>query len=80
VVDNPSYKKIAEQLRSKLLKDWDPAETERNVLASQRLRMFLKDALYEGEYTPWDYQPISDASQMWVRRTSNRQWDPDLGT
>ena len=63
-----------------MLKDWDPAVTERNVLASQRLRMFLKDALYEGEYTPWDYQPISDASQMWVRRTSNRQWDPDLGT
>jgi choline-sulfatase len=80
VVDNPSYKKIAEQLRSKLLKDWDPAETERNVLASQRLRIFLKDALYEGEYTPWDYQPDYDTTQMWVRRMQSLQWDPNLGS
>lgn len=79
VVGDPAYKEVASQLRAELLEDWDPAETEREVLASQRLRMFLKDALYEGEYTPWDYQPVSDSSQMWVRRESNRQWDPDLG-
>lgn len=79
VVDDPSYKETAAWLRAALLKHWDPVETERNVLASQRLRMFLKEALYEGEYTPWDYQPFSDASRKWVRRSSDQQWDPDLG-
>lgn len=79
VVDDPSYKEAASQLREELLGDWDPVETEREVLASQVQRMFVKDALYEGEYTPWDYRPVSDASRRWVRKTSNDQWDPDLG-
>jgi len=79
VVDHPAYRDIATQLRAELLADWDPVEEERRVLASQLLRIFLKEALFTGRYTTWDYQPVSDAARMWVRRTSNRQWDPNLG-
>lgn len=79
IVDESLYEDAAARLHNELLWDWDPAETERKILASQRRRMFIKDALYEGKYTPWDYQPIFNTSRVWVRRGSNRQWDPDLG-
>ena len=79
VAEDPSYEEVAVRLRAELLKDWDPEGTERSVFASQRLRMFLKEALYEGKYAPWDHQPAYDASREWVRRSSNRQWDPHLG-
>lgn len=71
VANDPSHQKVAMQFRSRLLGDWDPAETERSVLASQRRRLFLKEALYQGIYTPWDYQPVFDASGRWLRRTPN---------
>lgn len=77
--DNPDYEAVAGQLRARLLENWDPSETERRVLASQRTRMFLKDALFEGAYHNWDYEPVSNVDDVWVRRASNTQWDPDLG-
>lgn len=79
VVDEPGYRAIAAQLRARLLRGWDPEQAEQQVLASQRLRMFLKEALFQGAYTPWDYQPRLDATRRYVRRFSNRQWDPHLG-
>jgi choline-sulfatase len=79
VVEEPAYRAVAERLRARLLDGWDPDEIEQRVLASQRLRMFLKEALFQGAYTPWDYQPAFDATRMYVRRSSNRQWDPHLG-
>ncbi|MGH2350890.1 MAG: choline-sulfatase [Chloroflexota bacterium] len=79
VVDDPAYAEVAARLRRRLLDGWDPAETERQVLASQRLRAFLKEALFEGKYAPWDYQPHVDATRRWVRRSQNVQWDPNLG-
>lgn len=79
VVDDPAYKQALNQLRSELLEDWDPEVTERQVLASQRHRMLLKEALYKGKYEPWDYQAHYEASGAWVRRTSDAQWDPHLG-
>lgn len=79
VVDDPAYAAVAARLRGQMLDGWDPAAEERKILASQRLRGFLKEALFQGAYTPWDYQPRVDATRSYVRRTSNRQWDPHLG-
>ncbi|MGH2460798.1 MAG: choline-sulfatase [Chloroflexota bacterium] len=76
---DPRHADLARQIRARLLDGWDPAEEEQKVLASQRLRGFLKEALFQGQYHPWDYQPVFDATRAYVRRTSNRQWDPDLG-
>jgi choline-sulfatase len=79
VVDDPAYASLAAALRSRLLEGWDPGATERRILESQRRRMFLKEALYQGTYAPWDYQPRYDATRLYVRRASNVQWDPHLG-
>lgn len=46
---------------------WDiPAITAR-VLASQRRRRFVADALQRGKLTSWDHQPFVDASQQYMR-------------
>jgi choline-sulfatase len=79
VAGDPRYAPVAAQLRARLLDGWDPAETDRQVRASQRRRAFLKEALSQGKYTPWDYQPFFDATRQYVRRAANRQWDPHLG-
>ncbi|HEV2126583.1 MAG TPA: choline-sulfatase [Chloroflexota bacterium] len=79
LIDDPAYAEVAQELRTRMLDSWDPAETERQVLASQRLRAFLKETQFQGKYTPWDFQPFVDASKQYVRRGSNQQWDPDLG-
>jgi choline-sulfatase len=43
-----------------------PALTEA-VIASQRRRRFVFEALNHGARHSWDYQPIQDASQMYMR-------------
>jgi choline-sulfatase len=68
VVADPEYAEIASSMRRQLLAGWDGAETERKILESQRLRIFLKSALETGRFTPWDYQPFQDASRRYVRR------------
>lgn len=74
VADDPAYADVATELREQLLREWNPAETEHQVLMSQRRRTFLNEALYQGTYTPWDYQPVFDAARMYSRRTMNRHW------
>lgn len=67
LIGDPRHQELASQLRGELLSNWDPAETERNVLNSQLQRIFLREALQQGRKTSWDYQPIFDATRTWVR-------------
>lgn len=76
LADDPAYHDGAIQLREQLLREWDPAETERQVLMSQKRRTFLNEALYQGAYASWDYQPVFDAARMYSRRNTNRHWAP----
>ena len=46
---------------------WDVRAINQAVLASQRRRLFLQPILMSGKPTPWDYQPVRDASQQYVR-------------
>ncbi len=79
LANDPAQAQTVERLRRRLMEGWDPALAEQRILESQCLRMFLKEALTKGRHASWDYQPFVDASRAYVRRTSNVQWDPDLG-
>jgi choline-sulfatase len=46
---------------------WDLAGLQRQVLESQRERHLVARALARGAYAPWDFQPYSDASLLYVR-------------
>jgi len=52
---------------------WNLARVHAEVLASQRQRHLVYQALRTGRYTPWDFQPLRDAGREYVRN------DQDLG-
>ena len=53
--------------RAEIARRWSlPALTEA-VIASQQRRNFVFQALSQGTPHSWDYQPIQDASQMYMR-------------
>ena len=52
---------------------WSLGEIHEAVLDSQRRRRLVYRALRRGRFTPWDHQPLRDASRMYVRN------DTDLG-
>ncbi len=79
LADDPAHAHLMRALRARLMDGWDAASVDRAVRESQRRRAFLKEALFQGTYTPWDFQPYFDAARQYVRRSSNQQWDPHLG-
>jgi len=79
LAEDPAYRDVVVKLRARVLDGWNPDLAERQILASQHLRAFLKETLFKGKYMPWDYQPHFDASRRWVRRGQNVQYDPHLG-
>nr|BFE92662.1 hypothetical protein GCM10020185_31980 [Pseudomonas brassicacearum subsp. brassicacearum] len=46
---------------------WDIPAIHQQVLASQRRRRFVAQALTLGKLKSWDHQPLVDASQQYMR-------------
>jgi choline-sulfatase len=53
--------------RALVAENWSLPALTAAVLASQRRRRFVAAALDQGKRTAWDYQPVSDASQQYMR-------------
>jgi choline-sulfatase len=64
---------IEQNLRSRLLSDWDGSALRQQIMADQQQRLMLNEALEKGEQVSWDYQPFTDASQQYVRRGFSTQ-------
>jgi choline-sulfatase len=62
-----------QDLRAEVARRWDMPALHAAVVASQQRRHLVNDALRMGRYTPWDFQPMRDASRLYVRN------DQDLG-
>jgi choline-sulfatase len=69
----PAHAARVREFQGEVARRWDLKALEEAVLASQQRRHLVNDALRTGRYTPWDFQPFSDASRMYVRN------DRDLG-
>jgi choline-sulfatase len=69
----PAHAAAVTAWRAEVAGRWDLAALHADVLASQQRRRLVNDALRMGRYTPWDYQPLRDASREYVRN------DTDLG-
>ena len=54
---------LAEKVRQR----WDMAAFDGEVRASQARRLVVYEALRNGAYYPWDYQPLRDASERYMR-------------
>ncbi|MDB4197765.1 choline-sulfatase [Ascidiaceihabitans sp.] len=55
------------QLRAKSEARWDLDRFDADVRASQARRWVVYEALREGGYYPWDYQPLQKASERYMR-------------
>lgn len=58
---------LVASLRQEVSRRWDLAALHAQVLASQERRHFVYEALRQGRYRPWDFQPLRDASRLYVR-------------
>jgi choline-sulfatase len=70
---SPAHAARLQEFRDEAARRWDFAGLQAEVIASQRRRHLVYDALRAGRYTPWDFQPMRDASRQYVRN------DQDLG-
>jgi choline-sulfatase len=58
---------IRQTFYEQVMAQWDISQLHEQVLASQRRRRLVDAALRNGRHTPWDFQPIDDASQKYMR-------------
>lgn len=53
--------------QAEVARRWSLAQLNQAVLASQQRRHFVYAALRRGRYQPWDFQPVRDASRLYIR-------------
>ena len=58
---------LVAEFRAEVARRWSLTEVHQAVLASQSRRHFVYGALRKGRYLPWDYQPLRDASRLYIR-------------
>jgi choline-sulfatase len=58
---------LVQEFRAEVARRWDLPAIHEAVLASQRQRHFVYPALRQGRYQPWDFQPVRDASRLYIR-------------
>jgi choline-sulfatase len=66
---------ILAAFRAEVARRWDLPALHESVLLSQRRRHLVYESLRQGRYTPWDFQPLRDATKLYIR---NDQDLPDL--
>ncbi|WP_040260443.1 choline-sulfatase [Pseudomonas massiliensis] len=64
---SPDYAQVFDTFLDEARARWDIPQIHRQVLASQRRRRFVAQALALGTLKSWDHQPLVDASQQYMR-------------
>ena len=64
---DPAHQGTLAQLRAKSEARWDLAAFDAAVRQSQACRWVVYEALRNGNYYPWDYQPLQKASERYMR-------------
>ncbi len=67
LADHPDHQGTVQSLRAKSEARWDLSRFDADVRASQAKRWVVYEALRQGGYYPWDYQPLRDASERFMR-------------
>ncbi len=67
LASNPQYLARIREFRGEVSRRWDFPSLQAAVIASQKRRRLVNEALRAGRYTPWDFQPLRDASRLYVR-------------
>lgn len=67
LAEDPAHAERLQQFRDEVTQRWDYDRLHTEVIASQRRRKLVSRALKQGQVTPWDHQPLFDASTEYMR-------------
>ena len=67
LAENPAHAATLERFRLEAASRWDLEQFDAEVRQSQARRWVVYEALRNGSYFPWDYQPLRDASERYMR-------------
>ena len=71
LADDPAHAGTLQTLRAKSEARWNLETFDAEVRASQARRWVVYEALRQGGYYPWDYQPLQKASERYMRNHMN---------
>jgi choline-sulfatase len=64
---DPAHAETLATFQAEMRERWDMAQFDREVRDSQARRWVVYDALRNGSYYPWDFQPLQKASERYMR-------------
>ena len=64
---DPDHAETLQSMRAEADRRWDLERFDAEVRASQARRLVVYEALRQGGYYPWDYQPLQKASERYMR-------------
>jgi len=67
LLETVEHAEVLERFRMMAAERWDLEEFDADVRQSQARRWVVYEALREGGYFPWDYQPLQKASERYMR-------------
>jgi choline-sulfatase len=63
----PEHEEARRAFHAEVMARWDPQALRQSVIQSQRRRRLVARSLMTGQQTPWDFQPLRDASEQYMR-------------
>ncbi|MBY6116237.1 choline-sulfatase [Mameliella alba] len=67
LAEDPGHAEVLERFRIKAAARWDLERFDAEVRQSQAQRWVVYEALRQGGYFPWDFQPLQKASERYMR-------------
>ena len=71
LAEDPQNAGLVETWMERIRAQWDMAAFDAEVRASQARRWVVYEALKNGAYYPWDFQPLKQASEQYMRNHMN---------
>ena len=72
-----SHKKPMAAMLAEAAQRWDSDAIRAQVIATQKPRLMVQDALLIGRINPWDWEPRVDASKVYNRNYGGELYDTD---
>lgn len=77
LADDPRHAATAAAFAREAALRWDSGALRAEIVASQRRRVLVQQALLKGRIAPWDFQPVQDAARLYNRNYGAELYDTD---
>lgn len=67
LAENPEHASVLENFKNLMTAQWDLQKFDQSVRDSQARRWLVYDALKQGKYHSWDFEPVQQSSERFMR-------------